>query len=90
MKKATSYKKNAIDITIISLGLFIFILLLTLLVPYPTPFQGLVVRTLLSAATSGFVTSIPGLLSIKVGDWLRASGALAVFVLVFLFNPAQL
>ena len=58
--------------------------------PEPTSFQYFVFRTVLSAAVAGIAVFIPGLLDINLGKWLKASGALAIFVLVYYVNPASL
>lgn len=58
--------------------------------PDPTSFQYFVFRTVLSAAVAGIAVFIPGLLDITLGKWLKTSGALAVFVLVYYVNPANL
>jgi hypothetical protein len=71
--------------------LFIVILLIVaLFVPEPTPFQYLVFRIVLSVAVAGVAAMIPGFINLKLGSWLRAGGALAVFAVVYLLNPAQL
>lgn len=90
MKNTPKPYKPSSSLTTISVTLFAVMILYAIFIPEPSPMQGLVGRTILAAATSGFVTSIPGLLKIELGGWLRASGALAVFILVFLVNPAQL
>lgn len=76
---------------------FVFIVaLLTLAIafPKPTPFQYNVFRIVLSLASAGVAATIPGFINIElestVGLIVRAGGALAVFVVVFFFNPARL
>jgi hypothetical protein len=57
--------------------------------PAPTPFQFAVFRTLLALAGSGVAASLPGFLSIggsRVAlGLIRAGGAIAVFVLIYMF-----
>ena|ERR1700733_11618965 len=65
-------------------------LAIALFVPQPSPFQYFVFRSVLAIAAAAFATAIPGILDLKMGNWLKASGALAVLVLVFLVNPASL
>lgn len=65
-------------------------LAIALFVPQPSPFQYFVFRSVLAVAAAAFATAIPGILDLKMGNWLKASGALAVLVLVFLVNPASL
>lgn len=72
------------------------VLFLTLLVaiaifiPYPSPFQLLVFRVVLALAAAGIAAFLPGTLRIQISKWIRAAGALAVFVLVYLVNPVGL
>jgi hypothetical protein len=58
--------------------------------PYPSPFQLLVFRVVLALAAAGIAAFLPGTLRIQISKWIRAAGALAVFVLVYLVNPAGL
>jgi len=66
------------------------ILILALFIPNPTPLQQLVFRIILSLAGAGIATMLPGFISVEVGTVIRASGAIAVFVLLYFFNPAPL
>lgn len=76
------------------LGFVIALLLLAIFFPKPTPFQYNVFRIILSLAAAGVAATIPGFidLNLSAGTQLaiRAGGALAVFVMVYFFNPAQL
>lgn len=69
-------------------------LVLAIKFPRPSPFQYSVFRIVLSLAAAGAAAMIPGFININVnpstGFLIRAGGALAVFVIVFFFNPAQL
>jgi len=65
-------------------------LLVSIFVPRPTDFQYLVFRIVLALATAGVAAMIPGFLQVNVSTFLRAGGALAVFVVVFFYNPATL
>lgn len=69
-------------------------LLLALKFPKPTPFQYNIFRTVFALAAAGVAAMIPGFLNLElnssVGLLIRAGGALAVFVIVFFFNPKQL
>ncbi len=79
---------------LIALGfgvLFVAVILVIALVkPSPSAFQYTVFRIVLALAAGGFVSMTPGLFEIKVANWLRAGGALAVFVIVFFYAPAAL
>ena len=74
------------------LGVFFVIVLLALAtaVPDPTPFQHTVFRIVLSIAVAGTAAFLPGFMDVKVGRWLRAGGTMAVFAIVYFFNPAGL
>ena len=66
------------------------ILAVALFIPAPTPFQYTIFRIVLALAASGFVSMTPGFIEAKVGNGVRAGGALAVFVVVFFFAPAAI
>lgn len=70
--------------------LVIAILALAILVPDPKPFQYTVFRIVLAFAIAGVAAMLPGFLDVVISTWLRAGGALAVFVIVYFFSPAQL
>jgi hypothetical protein len=65
--------------------------LLTLVVAIrdPSPAQLVVFRTVLALAAAGIAAFVPGLLHVEL-PWVRAGGALAVFVLVYAYSPAEL
>ena len=56
--------------------------------PNPTSFQYTVFRIVLSLAAAGVAAMIPGFIELQVATWIRAGGALAVFAIVFFYNPA--
>lgn len=66
------------------------ILALAVFFPTPTPFQYLVFRIVLAIAAAGFVSMTPGFLEVNVPNIARAGGALAVFLVIFFYNPAEL
>lgn len=66
------------------------ILALAVAIPNPTRFQEQVFRIVLSLAAAGFVSMTPGFLQVTISNWIRAGGALAVFVIVYFYNPASL
>lgn len=59
-------------------------------VPTPTPFQYDVFRIILAVGVAGFAACIPGLVHLRLGTWLQAAGAIAVFVIVYFYSPARL
>lgn len=79
---------------IFGVAFVITLLLLAIKFPRPTDFQYNVFRIVLSLAAAGVGAMIPGFINIEVnptvGFLIRAGGALAVFVIVFFFNPASL
>ena len=66
------------------------ILALAIFFPNPTGFQYTVFRIVLAVAVAGVAAFIPGLLHVQISTWLRASGALAIFVIVYFYSPAEL
>jgi MFS family permease len=65
------------------------LMIIAMFFPSPTPFQYTVFRIVLALAAAGIAALIPGLISIQM-PWVRAGGAIAVFVLVYNFSPAAL
>jgi hypothetical protein len=57
--------------------------------PNPTGFQAGVFRTVSLLTGGAFAGFIPGMLNVTIGNWLKATGALAVFVILYLVNPAS-
>jgi hypothetical protein len=69
-------------------GVFVVVLIvLALKIPNPRPFQYIVFRAILALAAAGVAAMIPGFIQIQFSQWLRAGGALAVFVVVYFYNP---
>lgn len=54
----------------------------------PTPFLYTVSRVILALAGAGVATVIPGLLNVTVSTVVKASGALAVFAIIYFFPVA--
>jgi hypothetical protein len=65
-------------------------LVLAIFFPNPSGFQYIVFRIILSVSCAGFAVFIPGLLDVNMKGYIKASGALAVLVLVYFNNPAEL
>ncbi|HCG7109428.1 TPA: hypothetical protein NJ338_004995 [Vibrio parahaemolyticus] len=84
--------KRTQQIAAFSFGVVFVSILLTLAIFFSTPtsFQYLVFKTVLSLAAAGIAAMVPGFLQVTLATWLRAGGALAVFVVVYFYNPAQL
>lgn len=66
------------------------LLYLSVLFPNPTATTFFIFRVVLALAAAGVGAVIPGLLIVHVGKIVRAGGAIALFVLVFLINPPAL
>ena len=69
-----------------------FLLIAVIFIPNPTPAQETIFRIVMALAAAGVGAMIPGVLDLKMTFWtqlvIRAGGALAIFVIVFFYNPA--
>ncbi|MEK7702678.1 MAG: hypothetical protein AAB317_01790 [Nitrospirota bacterium] len=65
-------------------------LILAIVFPNPTPFQYNTFRLVLSLAAAGVAAMIPGFIQVDLPNWMKAGGGLAVFVIVYFYNPASL
>jgi hypothetical protein len=72
------------------IAFIVAILILAIVFPNPTPFQYTIFRIVIALAAAGFAAEVPGMLDVRIANWVKATGALAVFVLVFFYNPATL
>ena len=68
----------------------IVMLVIVIWIPRPTETQWFVFRVVLALAAGGVGALIPGLINVQAGPYVRAGGALALFVLVYWFNPPKL
>lgn len=75
---------------IFGLVFIVALLILAIIFPEPTAFQYVVFRLVLSLAAAGCASMIPGFIEVEISTIIRAGGALAVFVLVYFYNPASL
>lgn len=66
------------------------ILVIAIFIPEPTPFSYTVFRIVLALAAAGVGAVIPGFLEVSFRNVLRASGAVALFVIVYFFSPVAL
>jgi uncharacterized integral membrane protein len=66
------------------------ILVIAVFIPNPTNFQYQVFRITLALAAGGVAAVIPGILNVNIPRFITAGGALAVFVVVYFYSPAQL
>jgi hypothetical protein len=58
-------------------------LTIALALPDPTPTQWFVFRVVLALAAAGIGAVIPGLIVVHVSKFIRAGGAIALFVIVY-------
>jgi hypothetical protein len=58
--------------------------------PCPTPSQYETFKIVLALAAAGVAAFVPGFLQVQVSGLVRAGGAIAVFVLIFMRTPAQI
>jgi hypothetical protein len=68
----------------------VVILVIALFRPSPTPFEYTVFRIIIALAAAGVGAILPGFLDVRFKNWLRAGGALALFVVVYFFAPAAM
>jgi hypothetical protein len=68
----------------------IIMLVIAIWIPRPTESQWFTFRVVLALAAGGVGALIPGLINVEAGPYVRAGGALALFVLVYWFNPPKL
>ena len=64
------------------------LLVLAITIPHPAPLKYSVFRVVLALAAAGVAAVIPGVLSVNISAWIRASSALSVFVVAFFYHPA--
>jgi hypothetical protein len=65
----------------------IILFVIALLKPDPTSFQYNIFRTVMALAGAATAAVFPGFIEVKFGRWLRAGGALAVFVILYFYVP---
>ncbi|MCI5209680.1 MAG: hypothetical protein D3910_13005 [Candidatus Electrothrix sp. ATG2] len=79
---------------IFGVSFVITLLVVAIKFPNPTSFQYNVFRIILSLAAAGVAAMIPGFINLELNSGtellIRAGGAIAVFVIIFFFNPAPL
>lgn len=66
------------------------ILIVAFFKPDPTPFEYTVYRIIIALAAAGVGAILPGFLDVRFKNWLRAGGALALFVIVYFFPPVAI
>jgi hypothetical protein len=88
-KPATPVKPPSNAIWITGLVVLVGVTLLAALIPCPGDFLSGTTQVLMAIGAAMAATALPGLLNIELPT-VKAGSALAVLVLVYLFNPAKL
>jgi hypothetical protein len=76
-----------------AIGFLLLLLVIAVFIPDPKPFQQLIFRVVLMIFAGAFAAFIPGFLNIEskaAAFSLRAGGALALSIVVYLVNPPAL
>jgi hypothetical protein len=83
-------KMERLAVFVFGVVFVVVMLVLAVAIPSPTATQYDTFKIVLALAAAGVAAFIPGFLDVTVPGWIRAGGALAVFVLVFTKSPANL
>lgn len=59
-------------------------------IPQPSIYQFFAFRVCFALGGAGVASHIPGWLNVNINNWVKAGGAIAIFVLLWFFNPPQL
>lgn len=70
-------------------SLMVAILLLIIFIPCPSATQYFVFRIIIALAAAGLAAIIPGVLNIHLTNGITAGGAIAIFAVVYFFDPAS-
>ena len=90
MKDKNVNSQTIFKALLIGFTLMIIVLIVVISLPHPSATTFFVLRVLLALSCALVIPIVPGVLHINLNNWLVASGALAVFVIVLLFNPPAL
>ena len=90
-EKEDSYPKWQIIVAFIfGATICIVMLVIAIYFPNPTKFQILVFRVILSLSAASIAALIPGFIKVNISPYITAGGAIAVFIIVYWFNPPML
>jgi hypothetical protein len=80
------------NIVVLILGVVLVgvVLRISFAISQPNGLQCFILRVVLSLASAAIAAGIPGFINVEIGPGIRAGGALAVFLLVYAFNPRSL
>ena len=83
---------NPSNIVVSILGVMLVgvVLRISFAITQPNGLQCFILRVVLSLASAAIAAGIPGFINVEIGPGIRAGGALAVFLLVYAFNPPAL
>lgn len=73
----------------LGIGLTAAILILVVFIPCPSASQYFVFRIVLALAAAGLAAVIPGIFKINLTNGITAGGAIAIFAVVYFFDPAS-
>lgn len=85
MKKST----QQILAFIFGVAFIVVMLAISIAIPYPTNFQVFTFRITLALAAAGVVAMLPGFIHVEIHNLVRATGALAAFVIIYFVNPPE-
>jgi tetratricopeptide (TPR) repeat protein len=68
----------------------VVLLFIAFVTPMPSDFQIFVYRVVMALAAAGIGAIIPGFIVVNISNFVRAGGAIACFVVVYLVNPPTL
>ena len=88
-----SSRWEKIAVLIFATVFLVTLLVIAIAVKQPTPFQLFVFRVVLALAAGGAAWFIPGFIDVRINlpkVAIRATGAIAVFLIVYLVNPPSL
>jgi hypothetical protein len=73
----------------VGIGLIAAILLLVIFIPCPSASQYFIFRIIIAIAAAGLTAVIPGTFNINLANGIKGGGALAIFAVVYFFDPAS-
>ncbi|VVP85167.1 hypothetical protein PS918_02702 [Pseudomonas fluorescens] len=87
----TNFQRHGEKIASAVFGLLFIITSIVLSVRYPEPtvFQYNVFSSVLAISAAGVAAIIPGTIRVEIPKFIKAGGAIAIFIVVFLFSPAK-
>ena len=80
---------NVLFASVCGMALILIVLFLAFFVHDPSELQANILRIVLALACGGFGAAIPGILDVQISNVIKAGGALAVFIVVYFWNPAH-